>query len=305
MSPDRVDTNLESVPRRVLKKDDMAGDIGELEGDELVTTAAAEATDTSNMGDPPKRLPAIPLFSFLDEDAFIAVLAQLQLKRFVKDNKIIAEGDPGDAFFLLAEGNVEVSRLNNKKPQTLAKLPAGSLFGEMALVSNAPRGATVTATEDCDLLELKRVALEEQGHKLASVTQALHAFTRDRFLTNLTSTSPVFKPFPRSIRSEIVKKFRDFPTTPGDELITEGETGEGLFLVLKGEVEVTKKDGGGEKVLLAKLKEGDVFGEISLLQDLPTTATVRALNNGECLVLPRREFNSTMARHPELKGRVG
>ena len=71
-------------------------------------------------------------------------------------------------------------------------------------------------------------------------------------------------------------------------------------MILKGAVEVTKVDG-GQKISLAKLKEGDVFGEISLIQDSPTTATCTAVTRGELLFLPKRDFKAMMARHPELK----
>ena len=70
---------------------------------------------------------------------------------------------------------------------------------------------------------------------------------------------------------------------------------------MKGSIEVSKKDESGSKVTLATLKEGDVFGEISLLTDQPTTATCTAVARGQLLFLPKKEFVSTMARHPELK----
>ena len=174
----------------------------------------------------------------------------------------------------------------------------------MALISKAPRTATVTALEDCDLVELKRASLEHEAQKLASVTQALRDFTHDRFLTNLTSTSAIFKPFPRGIRLEMIKKFQDLPVDPGDELIGEGEEGQGLYLILKGTIGVTKKGPAGEAIKLAQLKEGDVFGEISLIQDKPTTATCTATTRGELLFLPKRDFTSLVVRHPELKGEL-
>ena len=55
---------------------------------------------------------------------------------------------------------------------------------------------------------------------------------------------------------------------------------------------------------LATLKEGDVFGEISLLQASPTTASCTAKTKAELLFLERKAFNSTMARHPELKNEL-
>ncbi len=298
---DRVGSGADVPERRRLLASQQVAELGDLRGQALLDAAAKEAADTHAIASYPDKLPSIPLFSFLDEDAFVAVLAGLQLRRYVKGNAIIQEGQPGDSFFILAEGQVEVTRRMGERSASLARLPAGSVFGEMALISRAPRTATVTALDDCDLLELKRASLEDQAHKLASVTQALRDFTHERFLSNLTATSAIFKPFPRSIRTEIVKKFKDFPVDPGDELIAEGEEGQGLFLVLKGHIEVSKKDTDGDKMVLATLKEGDVFGEISLIQASPTTATCVAKTRGELLFLPKKDFVSTVARHPELK----
>jgi CRP-like cAMP-binding protein len=135
------------------------------------------------------------------------VLEGLQLRRYVKDQHVITEGEPGASFFILAEGDVIVTRKAGEKVLNLARLAQGAVFGEMALIKQAPRTATVTALNDCDLLELSRDFLATQGNSLQSVTQALDDFTHERFLANLAATSAIFKPFPRSMRSEILKKF--------------------------------------------------------------------------------------------------
>lgn len=278
----------------------------QITGDELVTYAQQVACDFSAIDDYSGNIPPIPLFSSMDPDAFLAVLASLQLRRYVKGQAIVEEGKPGDSFFIVVSGTVVVSRLAGSPPKQVqvARLHHGAVFGEMALISRAPRTATVTAEEDCDVLELKRSALEQHAAKIDSVTRALHAFTHDRFLANLTATSAVFKPFPRAIRDEIIRKFKDFPVNVGDELIAEGDEGQGLFLIMKGEIEVAKKGDDGHRIRLATLKEGDVFGEISLIQNAPTTATCAAMSDGQLLFLPKTDFVATMARHPEMKSEL-
>ncbi|MEL6338794.1 MAG: cyclic nucleotide-binding domain-containing protein [Myxococcota bacterium] len=296
----RLEASSDSTSRhRMLKLNDPVGEVDE-SGDALIEAASTEAADIEGLSQSDESLPPIPLFSLLEADAFEGVLNALQLRRFVDGQNIITEGEPGDSFFVLVEGNVSVTRQAAGKTINLAQLRPGAVFGEMALISNAPRSATVTAQGDCDLVELKRVDLERQAHQLASVTRALRRFTQERFLNNLTATSAIFKPFPRSVRNEIVRRFQDFPVDPGDELIGENEDGQGLFLILKGHVRVTKKDE-GEDIQLAILKEGDVFGEISLIEGQPTTATCTAKSRGHLLFLPKREFSSVVARHPEMR----
>jgi CRP-like cAMP-binding protein len=297
----KVDPNLEPLPRPKLKKTDPVGDIGFLSGRALVDEAGHDAADTSGIEKYPDRVPPIPLFSLLDVNAFGGVMEVARLRRFVKDQAIITEGTPGDSFFMLAEGEVSVTRKAGPKVLNLARLHSGAVIGEMALIKNAPRGATVTAGDDCDLLELSKPVLEKEAARLATLTQALHDFTNQRMLANVAATSAIFKPVPRNIRSEIIARFEEQTVQPGATLINEGEEGKGLFLLIKGQVDVTKKDPGGKLMQLASLKEGDVFGEISLIQSSPTTATCTSKVRSQVLFLPKKTFNSVMARHPELK----
>ncbi len=170
----------------------------------------------------------------------------------------------------------------------------------MALVSNAPRAATVTAQGDVDILELSRLDLEGHAGELESVKMALRKFTRGRFLANLAATSPLFRDLEKMERRGLMRKFRPRKVQGGDILIEEGENGRGLFLVLRGEYAVSTKSS-GKDVELARLGGGDVFGEIALLKDLPTNATVTACSIGEVLYLPKEEFLATMDAHPNVR----
>ena len=123
-------------PLLPLSNQQTVGEVERMEVEELVQLAAQEAANTDGIANYPHELPPIPLFSFLDEDAFAGVLDKLSLKRFVAGQKIITQNEAGDAIYILAEGDVDVSRDMNGKTAHLAKLHAGSVFGEMALISN-------------------------------------------------------------------------------------------------------------------------------------------------------------------------
>lgn len=277
-----------------------APDIPPIEEPTLLETAVKIASDTDPITEVPPRFPLIPLFSHLTEDAFIKVLGSLKLRRCQDGQAIITEGEQGDSFFMLADGVVQVSKMVGGKETVLAHLHQGAVFGEMALVSNAPRAATVKAMGDVDLLELSRRDLEEHAGELESVKQALKKFTRGRFLANLAATSPLFKPLDKPDRRQLMKRFQPKKTYPGDIIIEEGEPGKGIYLVLRGDYKVTKKDG-SSAVEIATLRGSDVFGEISVLKSQPTTATVTAGSIGEVLFLPREDFQEMIDTHPEVK----
>lgn len=268
-----------------------------LTGEALAEEAARLAADTDAITHQPELLPPIPLFSHLSEEAFVAVLGSLRLRRFADGEALIREGEMGDSFFMLAEGQVAVSRDVGGEDTLLARLSRGAVFGEMALVSRVPRVATVRAVGDVDVLELERAELESHAGQLESVKQALKKFTRGRFLANLAATSPLFEPLSRPDRRGLMGRFRPQRVFPGDIVIEQGAASPGLYLVLSGQMRVVT-GAGAEAVDLATLRSGEVFGEISLLHDGPATATVAAESAGEILFLPREDFQPVIETYP-------
>jgi CRP-like cAMP-binding protein len=251
----------------------------------------------------PERLPPIPVFSELSAGAFGAVLQALKLVRVPAGSVVIAEGEAGTSFFVLASGEVRVTkrRVGAADDEVeLARLHEGAIFGEMALVSAAPRTASVTAVRDSDLLEFDREALAAAAQEVGPLAAALDKFTRERLLNNLLATSPLFAPLDRKQRLDLVRRFTAHDVAPGVVIIREGEPGRGLFILLAGEVDVSKVDG-DSKVLLASLKPGDVFGEISLLDDSPTTATITAARASTVLFLDRAIFDRLVQAFPAIK----
>jgi len=271
-----------------------------LQGMELCRLAASLAQDERGLAPYPQKLPPIPLFSELGEDDFAAVLADLRLRRFYPGGAILREGRPGDSFFLLARGEVQVTKQVGGEALTLARLADGAVFGEMALVSREPRAATVQAVTQVDALELGREELERRAGKLAGVARALLRFTRARLLANVMALSPVFRSLSQEDRQALLDRFVSTEVKKGQVLLEEGKRGPGLFLVLRGDAEVKKREGDA-LVPLALLREGDVFGEISLLRDQPTSATVLAGRDGELLFLSRGEFERLVAERPALR----
>jgi CRP-like cAMP-binding protein len=132
------------------------------------------------------------------------------------------------------------------------------------------------------------------------IEAALDRFTRERLISNLLATNPLFSPFDRKQRYELLSRFGVHEVVPGTILVKEGTKGQGLFIILYGEVDVKKREG-NEEVLLATLLAGDVFGEISLVKDQPTTATVMAARHSTMLFLPREHFANLVEAIPALK----
>ncbi len=254
--------------------------------DAQVCDAAAQlASSREGLPEWSGAVPAIPLLSELPPDAFADVLGAVSRRSLRAGEAAVREGDPGDSFFLLARGSVRVTRGKD----TLATLEDGAIFGEMALLSAAPRAATVTAVESSEVLVFGREALSAAAKQLPVIAAALERFMRQRLVKRLLDTHAMFAPFDAGQRVQLGSRFEAKPINAGDVLLREGGMGSGLHVVLHGAVTVSRETPNGPAPL-ADLGPGDVFGEISLLENVPVTATVTATEGGVVLVLPSAMF---------------
>ena len=87
---------------------------------------------------------------------------------------------------------------------------------------------------------------------------------------------------------------------PGELIVEEGHTGNGLYLIVSGNVEAVKGLGTEQQHIVNKLGAGEVFGEMALLGEWPRTATVRAVDNVECLGIDRWVFLAQVERQPQV-----
>ena len=112
--------------------------------------------------------------------------------------------------------------------------------------------------------------------------------------------APLFQNLSRSDLVELAKRTEDLEVEEGKVLAREGDLGSEFFVVVDGEVAVTKD--GRE---LRRLSAGDFFGEIALIWDSPRrTATVTAATPLRFFVLTRQAFRSLIDRHPDIESRV-
>ena len=110
---------------------------------------------------------------------------------------------------------------------------------------------------------------------------------------------PFFAGLSRSELLEVAKVTEDMEVDEGRVLTREGESGREFFVIVDGEVSVTK-DG----AQIRTLGSGDFFGEIALLEDTPRTATVTATTPLRFFVLTRQSFRSLLAHQPDIEEKV-
>jgi cAMP-dependent protein kinase regulator len=244
-------------------------------------------------------LPPVPLFSALLPDAFVKLARQMQVLDLPESALVFAAGDPGDALYVIARGTVRIERAGAAGPVLLARLRAGSFFGEMALLSGAPRSADAIAETPLLLLRADKAALESLSERDPQIAAVLAEHARRRLLQNVMLTSPLFRVLQPAEREALMARFSFRSYEPGQVLIEEAHAGQELLVLLSGQVEVARESGPGADQRLTTLGPGDVIGEIALLLDRPTSAIVRALLPTTVLALHRQDFTREIDRLPE------
>lgn len=275
-----------------VKAPDEAEAIPVMQDEDIVMVEEEEET--------PTELPTIPLFSDLPKNAFIQLLEQMQMRSVLPEETIIREGDVDDSMFIISHGRVKITKTTESGSElVLAHLGDGAFFGEMALLSESPRTASVIAEEEMLLFEVSREVLKSVVKSFPSVKHILFRFYRQRLLSNLMATSPIFQPLDSEQRKSLIERFKSREASANEKILEQGQKGDGLYLLLSGRAEVSHKIE-GKKNVLAHLKEGDVFGEMSLLSNQPVSADIKTIRKSIVLKLPRRTFAEIVSTHPQL-----
>ncbi|MBI1911904.1 MAG: Crp/Fnr family transcriptional regulator [Deltaproteobacteria bacterium] len=111
------------------------------------------------------------------------------------------------------------------------------------------------------------------------------------------SQNPLFSSLEDFYVRDILAKGEVRTWPEGTQVIIEGESGESVFFILSGKVKVTLYGEEGREIVLSILKEGDMFGEMSIIDDKPRSANVEAITDLECLLISKSAFLDYLSTH--------
>jgi CRP-like cAMP-binding protein len=255
--------------------------------------------DVSTRAAPPTISPQ-PLFSSITREGLRAMIKVFEVSTVPQGTVVIEEGTGGAEAYIVARGELEVKRtMENGAPLTLARLTGGALFGEMALLSRAPRAASVVACRPSILLLGRKDALDAVAEREPEVAIELASHCRRRMVQNLVRTSPILSAVRAEERPALVERFETRVYEKGEKLISEGSNATGLHLIASGEVAVIR-DEGNEPFVLATLGPGDIVGEVALVLRRPSSADVVAVHPTVTLHLATEKFMSLIREHPTI-----
>lgn len=240
-------------------------------------------------GDIKEVLRKVPLLNTMEEDDLAALAKSMASVVVEKGQWVFREEDPGDAFYVVQEGELEVQKRLPKKKRgtTIGWMGPGDCFGEIALLENTPRTASIRASRRTTLLKLGRVEFERLVVGRVGAAKLCELLQDVRYLGRLTFMAG----WPTSDLVDFARRCDKAQFAAECFVLRRGEPNQNFYLIYDGWFEARD----GER-FLRRMGPGDYFGEISLLENWPATADVVAVEECRCLMMSRTDFLALFTR---------
>ncbi|XP_068429855.1 cGMP-dependent protein kinase 1-like [Clinocottus analis] len=189
----------------------------------------------------------------LEHGQILTIMDCMHPTSLTKGCVVIQEGDDGSTVYVLEEGMVEVT----KQGQKLCSIGHGTVFGELAILYNCTRTATVTA-----LTDIKLWAIDRQGFQTIMMRTGLIKHSQ---YTDYLRSVPSFQELPEDVLSKLADVLEETHYSDGDYIIRQGATGDTFFIISEGQVKVSQQNSPSDELQVVKtLTKGDWFGEQAL-----------------------------------------
>ena len=212
------------------------------------------------------------MFNALDEKDLEIVIGAMNVSKYAQDDFVIKQGEDGSELFIVGNGSLKCEKVfaGTDKPTFLKNYTVGEVFGELSLMYNAPRAASISAIQNsvCYSLDrdtfnnivksaaIKRRELYEQFLKKVDILAELDGYERAKLCDCLET-----------------KHFNK-----DDYIIKEGEEGDRFYFIQEGTADALKTESGVEKKVF-EYKENDYFGELALLNNEKRKASIKVTSN--------------------------
>lgn len=222
------------------------------------------------------------IFTNLRIESRIKVISKMSLVRYDPEQTVFEQGKSGKHFFSIAKGRVEVI-VDGKRVNILS---TGESFGELALLHDYPRTATIKTLSTVYLWRLDRQVFKDETRMIAiknyeenkSFIEGIEMFA------GLTSQQ----------KSKLLESISEFKFNQGQSIVREGDVGGICYFIKKGKVKCFKK-----KELIGEISEGKYFGENSLYSGNPRTATITAACEVRCIGLSKENLEMALGNQLE------
>ncbi|XP_054603925.1 cGMP-dependent protein kinase 2 [Nothobranchius furzeri] len=226
--------------------------------------------------------------SRLDDEQIAMMVDLLRASKFKPGEEVIREGSEGDSMYIVADGDLIVTQAG----RDLRTLGKGDVFGELAILYNCKRTATVKAKTSVHVW-----CMERQTYRTIITNKSKK---KREQLMGFLKTSRTLKDLNDIQLSKIIDSMEEVKFQDKDAIVREGTEGNTFYIILKGEVLVTKNVNGHQK-MIRRMGKGEHFGEQALIREILRTATCTADGPVTCFSIDKEVFEETIpVEHLEL-----
>eukprot|EP01059_Diplonema_ambulator_P032963 TRINITY_DN669_c0_g1_i2.p1 TRINITY_DN669_c0_g1~~TRINITY_DN669_c0_g1_i2.p1 ORF type:complete len:540 (+),score=180.43 TRINITY_DN669_c0_g1_i2:40-1620(+) len=217
------------------------------------------------------------LFAHLHEAELHTVVMALFKNTYSAGDVIMSQGDEGDNMYTISKGTVDII-VDGKQ---VAQRTAGVSFGELALMYNTPRTATVVAADNVETWGIDRDTYR-------NIVMSVSIKRRNEYQEVLT-TIPFLSTLTQYERLQLADALETMEWENGDVIMRYDEPGEYMYIVLGGAVDVVGREG-SKKLKVCRFEYGNHFGELEFLNNHRTVADVIAVGKTKTARLNRKHF---------------
>ncbi|XP_073994144.1 cAMP-dependent protein kinase type II regulatory subunit isoform X1 [Rhodnius prolixus] len=212
----------------------------------------------------------ILLFRSLDQEQIIEVLDAMFIKDVKEGEYIIRQGDDGDNFYVIQNGIYNAYVLDNSQQEKLIHTYYNNgSFGELALLYNMPRAATIKAGSDGSLWAMDRQTFRRIVLK--------SAFKKRKMYESLIECVPMLSALQSYESMNLADALIPKTYQDGDCIIKQGDAADGMYFVENGHIKITIIGDNGKEVEIKRIQKGEYFGELALVTHKPRAASAYAI----------------------------
>jgi HlyB family type I secretion system ABC transporter len=238
-------------------------------------------------------------FRFLSDEHFAALEPLLQAEHYDFGDVIVKQDDPADSFYVLTSGRARALKIKPEGEEIpLGVLKPGDSFGEAALSEGGTRSATVRCSTAVDVLRIDRNDFLKLVEQVPDLRHYIEMTRRNRALQSFLYQFSNFGRLPTLALRSMMDKLTPIGVSKGQLIIRQGDDAGPMYVLEKGRARAFA-GANGREINLAFYREGDFFGELSILNGSPRAASIEAFTDCQLLALEPQSVRDLRTRFPE------
>jgi cAMP-dependent protein kinase regulator len=206
---------------------------------------------------------------------------------------VIVEGEQGDTLFIINQGDFDCYKVIHGTETYLKTYHPGEFFGELALMYNAPRAASIKSKGEGKLYGLDRTTFNNIVQEAAS--------KKRKYYSSILSKVDILAEIDPYEKEQLCDTLKEEEFPAGSYIVKQGEQGDRFYIIAEGKLIAEKKeDASSETKKVFEYKEGDYFGEIALVKNTVRQASIKSETDCRVVSIDRDAFKRLLGPMEEI-----